>query len=225
MGTEIRTPTRVNVHIDGFNFYYAAFVGTQGKPGRYSEFKWLDLRSYVKAVLGSTFDVGEIRYFSTRVKPSTGDPEKHLRQDAYFRALGAHAGVDIHADGQFRKRHKRGRLIEPGSPPSIVQVEVLEEKGADVNLASWLVYEACQDAFDAAVVVSDDSDLIGPVRMVQDRLHKDVFVIHLRNRRSSFAHAAKYVYRGDKSHFFVKNQLPDVIDLPNGQMVRRPSAW
>ncbi|MDZ4180437.1 MAG: NYN domain-containing protein, partial [Coriobacteriia bacterium] len=107
----------------------------------------------------------------------------------------------------------------------IVSVEVWEEKGADVNLASWLIYEACQGAYDAAVVVSDDSDLLGPVRMVQDRLGKDVFVIHLRTRRSSFAHTAKYVYRGDKAHLFAKNQLPTTVTLANGRVVAKPAPW
>lgn len=222
---QAKPPTRVNVYIDGFNFYYAAFVGAGGGPGPYDGYKWLDLRTYVSAVLGNSFDVGTIRYFSTKVKPTSNDPDKHLRQDAYFRALAAHSNVDIHSDGQFRRRQKQGRLIQPGSPSNIVRVEVREEKGADVNLASWLVYEACQGAFDAAVIVSDDSDLIGPVKMVQDRLGRDVFVIHLRNRRSSFAHTAKHVYRGDKAHFFAKNQLPTVVNLPNGKTVKKPSPW
>lgn len=223
--TQGTPPTRVNVYIDGFNFYYAAFVGAGGSPGPYNGFKWLDLRAYVSAVLGSSFDAHTVRYFSTKVKPTPNDPDKHLRQDAYFRALAAHSSVDVHSDGQFRRRQKRGKLIQAGAPSSIVQVEVWEEKGADVNLASWLVYEACQGAFEAAVVVSDDSDLIGPVKMVQDRLGKDVFVIHLRNRRSSFAHTAKHVYRGDKMHFFARNQLPQVVALPTGKTVTKPSSW
>ncbi|GAV32249.1 hypothetical protein emb_1d0844 [Coriobacteriaceae bacterium EMTCatB1] len=223
--TQAQPPTRVNVYFDGFNFYYAAFVGVGGGPGPYDGYKWLDLRAYVSAVLGDSFDVRTIRYFSTKVKPTPNDPDKHLRQDAYFRALAAHSHVDIHSDGQFRKRQKRGRLIQPGAQPGIVRVEVWEEKGADVNLASWLIYEACQGAFEAAVVVSDDSDLIGPVKMVQERLGKDVFVIHLRNRRSSFAHTAKHVYRGDKTHFFAKNQLPQTVVLPTGKTVSKPAPW
>ncbi|MGV8082387.1 MAG: NYN domain-containing protein [Coriobacteriia bacterium] len=217
--------TRVNVYIDGFNFYYAAFVGPNGGPGPYNSYKWLNLRSYVSAVLGNSFDVRTVRYFSTKVKPTKSDPDKHFRQDAYFRALTAHANVDVHSGGQFRVRQKLGKLVEPGYPLAVVHVEVREEKGADVSLASWLIYEACQGVFDAAVVVSDDSDLLEPVRMVQTYLGKDVFVIHLRKRRSSFANAAKYVYHGDKTHFFSLNQLPPIVVLPNGKTASKPRTW
>lgn len=92
-------PTGVNVYFDGFNFYYAAFVGRGGGPGRFDGYKWLDLRAYASAVLGAKFDVRTVRYFTTRVKSTPGDPDKHLRQDAYFRALKAHADVKIHSDG------------------------------------------------------------------------------------------------------------------------------
>lgn len=216
--------TRVNVYVDGFNFYYGAF-STPGVHSPFAAYKWLDLRAYTAAVLGPSFEVQTVRYFTTRVKPTASDPDKHFRQDAYFRALEAHADVRVHAEGQFRTRQKRAKIIEPGYPQKVVSVELREEKGADVNLATWLVYEACQGVFDAAVVVSDDSDLLGPVRLVQDKLGKDVFVIHLRKRRSSFAHAAKYVYHGDKTHFFAGNQLPPAVTLPNGKTVMRPSAW
>jgi len=222
--SDSKHPTRVNVYIDGFNFYYGAFK-TPGGPGPFAAYKWLDLRAYVTAVLGQSFDVRTVRYFTTRVKPTSSDPDKHYRQDAYFRALKAHADVRVHSEGQFRTRQKRAKIIEPGYPQNVVSVELREEKGADVNLASWLVYEACQDAFEAAVVVSDDSDLLGPVRMVQSKLEKDVFVIHLRKRRSSFAHTAKHVYRGDKTHFFANNQMPSTVTIPSGKTVNKPAVW
>ncbi len=183
--TAATSPTKVNVYVDGFNFYYAAFVGAGGGPGPYDGFKWLDLRAYVVAVLGSSFDIRTIHYFTTRVKPTPSDPDKHRRQDAYLQALRAHSNVEVHADGQFRLRQKWGRPVQPSPSSNLIQVELWEEKGADVNLACWMVYETCQGAFEAAVVVSDDSDLLGPVRMVQERLGKKVFVIHLRQRRSS----------------------------------------
>jgi hypothetical protein len=221
----VSRPKRVNIYVDGFNFYYGAFRGQGGRPSAFAAYKWLDIRAYAQAVLGDSFEVATVRYFTTRIKPTANDPDKHLRQDAYLRALKAHADVKVHDEGQFRTRQKRAKIIEPGYPHDVIQVELREEKGADVNLASWLVFEACQDAFEAAVVISDDSDLLGPVRMVQDKLEKDVFVIHLRKRRSSFSHSAKYVYRGDKTHFFSRNQLPETVALPSGGTVAKPAAW
>lgn len=41
-----------------------------------------------------------------------------------------------------------------------VEVIKTEEKGSDVNLATYLVSDAYEKDFEAAVVVTDDSDLI-----------------------------------------------------------------
>jgi uncharacterized LabA/DUF88 family protein len=62
--------------------------------------------------------------------------------------------------------------MENAHPPPI-QVEVWknEEKGSDVNLALHLLNDAWQDAFDCAVVVSNDSDLAEALRMVK-AIHK-----------------------------------------------------
>lgn len=42
----------------------------------------------------------------------------------------------------------------------------MEEKGSDVNLAVHLLNDAWKDLFDVGVVVSNDTDLVTPIRMV-----------------------------------------------------------
>lgn len=44
-----------------------------------------------------------------------------------------------------------------------------EEKGSDVNIASRLLLDALSGTMDAAVVVSNDSDLALPIRMLRER--------------------------------------------------------
>ena len=41
-----------------------------------------------------------------------------------------------------------------------------EEKGSDVNLATYLVADGFRDLYDTAVVVSNDSDLAEPLKLV-----------------------------------------------------------
>jgi len=55
-------------------------------------------------------------------------------------------------------------------------VEVLraEEKGSDVNLATHLVRDAFRGEFDVAVVISNDSALYEPIRIVTHELKKPV---------------------------------------------------
>ena len=54
--------------------------------------------------------------------------------------------------------------------PVVAKVWKTEEKGSDVNLASHLVYDACQGSFDVAAVLSNDTDLVEPIRIVTQEL-------------------------------------------------------
>jgi uncharacterized LabA/DUF88 family protein len=47
-----------------------------------------------------------------------------------------------------------------------------EEKGTDVNIASHLLVDAHNNSFDMAVVISNDSDLVEPIKMVIEKLKK-----------------------------------------------------
>lgn len=51
----------------------------------------------------------------------------------------------------------------------ITEVHTMEEKGSDVNLAAHLVNDACNNFFDAAVVISNDTDLITPIKMARSK--------------------------------------------------------
>lgn len=73
--------------------------------------------------------------------------------------------------GQVKARSKRAL-------PDAVLAEVhsMEEKGSDVDLASHLLNDAWKNSFDAAVVISNDTDLVEPIRMVTTERNKAVFV-------------------------------------------------
>jgi hypothetical protein len=45
-----------------------------------------------------------------------------------------------------------------------------EEKGSDVNLASYLLVDGFAGEYDIAIVVSNDSDLAEPIRLVRSIL-------------------------------------------------------
>ena len=46
-----------------------------------------------------------------------------------------------------------------------------------MNLATYLMLDAFDDAFEKAVVVTNDSDLVTPVRIVRERFDKPVVVL------------------------------------------------
>jgi hypothetical protein len=62
--------------------------------------------------------------------------------------------------------------------PDRALVLVSEEKGSDVNLATFLLVDALEGRFQQAVVVSNDSDLTLPIRMVQEKFGLPVGVLH-----------------------------------------------
>jgi len=78
---------RTNVYVDGFNLFYGALRGTQ--------FRWLDLEAFFDGLLPRN-QVQAIHYFTARVKPRPDDPDAHLRQQVYLRALGTLPRVQVH---------------------------------------------------------------------------------------------------------------------------------
>ena len=153
---------RTTAYIDGFNLYYGALKDTA--------FKWLDLGVLIGLVLGHKHDIACIKYFTAKVKVTETDPDQRERQETYLRALREprpkFPPVEIHF-GHFQ----RGSRRMPRSPFGTGWVEVIktEEKGSDVNLAVHLLNDAWLDAYECAVVVSNDSDLAEAMHLARER--------------------------------------------------------
>jgi hypothetical protein len=101
-----------------------------------------------------------------------------MRQQAYLRALKTLPNVEITL-GHFLTHHVRMRLVNPlPGQDNTALVLKTEEKGSDVNLASYLVHDGHLNRFDTAVVLSNDSDLLTPIRIVRRELGKKVGIIN-----------------------------------------------
>lgn len=99
----------------------------------------------------------------------------------------------------------------------------MEEKGSDVNLAAYLLNDAWKDIFDAAVVISNDTDLVTPVRMVAVERRKQVFVVcpGRWQMASQLQRVATY-QRHIRMPMLVRAQFPDPIP---GTTIRKPPTW
>ena len=155
---------RFNVYVDGFNLYYGAL---RGRP-----YRWLDIRQFAQRLLRPDDELHRVRYFTARVRPFPNDPDASVRQATYIRALNTLPGVSVHFGRFLITRPMMLRADGRGS----IRVIKSEEKGSDVNLAMHLLLDACDRDFEAALVVSNDSDLAEPVRVVQSRFHRPVGV-------------------------------------------------
>ena len=208
---------RAIVYIDGFNLYYGLL--------RRTPHRWLDLSAFARTLLPA-YDIVLVRYFTARLKPLPWDATGHYRQGAYLEALKSLPDVSVHL-GEFRSNVVRRPLADSTRvPPDTVAVVDTKEKGSDVNLASYLLLEGFRDCYDIAVVVSNDSDLLEPVRMVREELGRKVHIVFTRRERrgSVFEGRVDHITRHVNTSVLQKSQLPDTVRL-EGRTVRKPREW
>ena len=79
--------------------------------------------------------------------------------------------------------------------PRTVEILDTEEKGSDVNLASYLLLDGFENDYEMAVVISNDSDLQLPIRMTRTKLGKQLGVIDPSNKTSFELRKAASWYR------------------------------
>ena len=206
---------RTIVYVDGFNFYYGEVRGTP--------WKWLDPPALFQKLLGPQNALIGVKYFTARVQPSPRDPNVNVRQDTYLRALRAHCPlVELHF-GHFLRHSVSMEHVNP--PPPSVQVWKNEEKGSDVNLALHVLNDAWLDAYDCAVIVSNDSDLAESLRLVKSRHRKLIGLVTpgapARKTSRQLRQYADFV-KPIRSWMLRTSQLPDPIP---GTTIHKPASW
>lgn len=187
---------RVGVYIDGFNLYYGGRgLCGKGAPG----WRWLDVRALAARLVanhsawaGATI---ERVIYCTAVISGADNPVGNREQDVYLRALRRSQTTDHIELGNYVHRvaraplatpNRNGRpiLAHPGGPLMVkaatghddpaavfmVSTARREEKGSDVNVASHLLLDILEQRVDAAVVISNDSDLKFPVQTARNRV-------------------------------------------------------
>jgi hypothetical protein len=107
-----------------------------------------------------------------------------------------------------------------------VEVHDTEEKGSDVNLATHLLNDGWHQRYQVALVFSQDTDLIEPIRIVVQELRLKVGVVWLDGRRPNpyLAAAASFV-RHIRPADLAASQFPNPINLPSGQQLFKPAGW
>jgi len=212
---------RTIVYVDGFNLYYGLLRGTRHK--------WLDLKDLFKKLLPRN-DIALVKYFTARIVAFPGNPAAPRRQATYLRALRAKPSVEIYL-GHFLQSEVTMRLAD-GSGQS-ARVIKYEEKGSDVNLAVHLVSDGFKQAFEAAVVVSNDSDLAEAMRIVRKELGLPVGLIPParkadiragRRRVSKSLREQASFTRSVSSGILSASQLPQTITDGRGTF-SRPTEW
>lgn len=242
---------RVGVYVDGFNVYY----GARGIAGRATQgWRWLDLRSLVVDLIGRRrnwvdAEIERIIYCTAFIDGRT-NPDGRRDQDIYIRALTGSGSVDHVELGKYVSRVKmaplatrdsKGRpvlttsawpvMITDANQKPVHDAQFMvsyahrEEKGSDVNVAAWLLTDVLLDRVDAAVVISNDSDLRLPIDQARERVPVGLVnptTAHLAGdlRGGQDDGVGRHWWHQLTREDLVTNQLPS----PAGG-VARPAGW
>lgn len=146
-------------------------------------------------------------------------------------AKGLHAVADTYGKTRNLSVYNKKDIFTPKSgPPSFAIVQTREEKGSDVNLASHLLLSAFRGEYDQAIVVTNDSDLCEPVRIVKEELNKEVTVCYVpqdknKNYKSTQLHKAASGTLHVNWAQLRKYPFPAHITLGDGSVVSKPAEW
>ena len=216
------------VYIDGLNLYYAL---------KETQYKWLDLGSFAdKLMKARNCDIIAIKYFTSivKVKPDayiarlkTDDEKKEARavqtrQRNYLNALRRHVLKLEIIKGKFSRKPKKA-IATSGNTVDIFHIE---EKQTDVNLAVTMVKDALCQSHDCVLLVSNDSDFTGALKIVKE--YKEVVLFNPREVEGAkdLKNHAHDVIDVDREQFFASSQLPDTIqDKKTGKLIKKPASW
>ncbi|GAB3754573.1 NYN domain-containing protein [Microlunatus parietis] len=240
---------RVGFYVDGFNLYY----GAAAQLGSVSGWKWLDLRALATRYAswhGAV--VHRVVYCTARVNDPS-DPGQTQRQDFYLEALRRSGSVDIIEEGYYSSWAKESVMtIEPAGTrgPTVMldpqglfswspglpirrngrgvlfaTVRKREEKGSDVNVATHLLSDVLQGHVDAAIIVSNDSDLGLPIRIAREHVPTGVINPGVKPLAGALKGQAtdgvgRHWWRRLDPLDLHQSQLPDPISG-----ISKPSTW
>jgi hypothetical protein len=222
----VATALRTIVYVDGFNLYFRLI---EKRPA----LKWLNVKRLAETVLSPKNVIVAVKYYTARVSGRL-DPAAPARQQVYLDALQTVPEISIHM-GSFLTSEKfaalvkppefRPRITLPQPWPDVVKVLKVEEKGSDVNLASHLLLDAFQNNFDVAAILSNDSDLVEPIRIVSQIMKKPVGLLSpVANPTRDLGQAASFIKRISVSNL-AASQFPDPVLRVDGRPVHKPTSW
>lgn len=210
---------RVVAYIDGFNLYSAI------REAGLDRYLWLNVVGLFNELLLPNQRLVSVHYFTAPLNRK----ERAKRQNDFLAANAMSPELTVH-EGEFQfNSNYCGICRTPlgcsacGSPN-----KVPVEKQSDVNLGTQLGLDAGRDRFDTALILSTDSDFVGAIKLVRGAFPAKRIIVTLppgryeRTQGLSDAATGSYEIWPDS---LKKAQLPDTVQIANGELVHRPSAW
>lgn len=206
---EVIKKERVIAYIDGYNLYFGL------KESGLLRYIWLNVELLVQNLLNNNQELVQVKYFTTLI---TNNVDKRLRQKIYVESLQTLPKVNVFF-GKFQR--EKTNCTACGSE---YQAEC--EKMTDVAISTQVIADYYEDKFDMAMIISGDTDLLPPIKMINEsENNKRVFVAFPPNRVNDevrkFAKGDLVIGRKKLSD----SQLPLSISKGNGEILVKPDKW
>lgn len=197
---------RYRFYVDGFNLYHALEDG-------YQQYKWLNLRKLAEAVVGPHDTIEGICFFTAYAR---WKPRSVARHKTYVKALRSQ-GIEI-VQGRFMRKQVKCHLCHR-------EYWTHQEKRSDVNIALRILIDAISDAYDTALIVSADSDLLPAI----DAVHvlaadKEIGIMIPIGRPGSDLKRHADFRRRMPEQLLRDCQFPNEVRVGRA-VVRKPSDW
>lgn len=140
----------------------------------------------------------------------------------YLRALRTIPELEIIL-GQF-SQHTVTMPLAATNPQKFAAVIRTDEKGSDVNIAAHLLHDGHRGLYEAAILISDDSDLATPLRMVRGDLGLVTGVLTSKKRPSLSLHHHASFYKRIRPGVLAASQFPSTLRDATGTF-HKPPSW
>ena len=214
-------PHRVIAYVDGFNLYFG--MREAGLRRCY----WLNVQALARSLLRPNQQLMLTKYFTARIAGGKSDDppararaldEKRKRQSDFLEALHTLADFELY-EGHYLGKSVRCRACGAAW-------RTHEEKMTDVQIATEMLADAFTDRFDVALLVSADSDLVPPTRMIRRLYPEKRIVVCFPPERTSVAlRRAANASLDIRVSGLEASQFPETVIKPDGHVLRRPERW
>ncbi len=200
---------KVIVYIDGFNLYFGI------REIHRKDLYWLDAEKFSKNLLKDNQTLVNVKYFTSRIK---FPPDKSSRQNTYIEALQTNSNIEVFF-GKYQSTVSKCNSCG-------VPIYKMNEKKTDVNIAVELLFDAMQDHFETALLITGDSDLSGAVeKVVTNFPGKRIISVFPPQRVSDELKRVSTAYFNISKKILQSSQLPETIIKPDGYTLKRPEHW
>ena len=170
-------------------------------------------------------DLQEIKYFTALI---SGPRRAH--QETFLRALATRPLITVIL-GVFKQRNITCTYARCAPTTAGHRVfSKLEEKRTDVNIAVHMLDDAYQDRCDRQILVSGDSDLVPPIRVIRSRFPNITVTVYVPARDPHRGAAVELRSAADKNRslpldLLPRAQFPRQVPDGAGGLIEKPDSW